>query len=97
MPFYAVYILEAHPSDVWQMQSNVRDKVVFVHWTYARRVASRLGKRGVGPWGIIQLADGGFFVGCAEEDQWARLVDYIGKPEWASSEIIRGMSGTAPR
>jgi len=27
--FYAVYILEAHPSDVWQMQSNVRDKVLF--------------------------------------------------------------------
>jgi len=24
-----VYILEAHPSDVWQMQSNIRDKVVF--------------------------------------------------------------------
>ena len=29
MAFYAVYILEAHPSDVWQMQSNVKDKVVF--------------------------------------------------------------------
>lgn len=29
MPFYAVYILEAHPSDVWQMQSNVKDNVVF--------------------------------------------------------------------
>src|SRR5512141_1625631 len=27
--FYAVYILEAHPSDVWQMQSNIKDKVVF--------------------------------------------------------------------
>ena len=25
----AVYILEAHPSDVWQMQSNIKDKVVF--------------------------------------------------------------------
>ena len=24
-----MYILEAHPSDVWQMQSNVRDAVVF--------------------------------------------------------------------
>jgi len=24
-----VYITEAHPSDVWQMQSNVRDNVVF--------------------------------------------------------------------
>jgi len=27
--FYAVYILEAHPSDVWQMQSNIKDSVVF--------------------------------------------------------------------
>lgn len=24
-----VYISEAHPSDVWQMQSNVKDSVVF--------------------------------------------------------------------
>ena len=27
--FYAVYILEAHPTDVWEMQSNVRDHVLF--------------------------------------------------------------------
>jgi hypothetical protein len=27
--FLVVYILEAHPSDVWQMESNVRDHVVF--------------------------------------------------------------------
>jgi type I thyroxine 5'-deiodinase len=26
--FLAVYILEAHPSDVWQMQSNIKDKVI---------------------------------------------------------------------
>ena len=24
-----VYISEAHPSDVWQMESNIKDKVVF--------------------------------------------------------------------
>jgi hypothetical protein len=24
-----VYITEAHPSDIWQMESNVKDKVVF--------------------------------------------------------------------
>lgn len=24
-----VYITEAHPSDVWQMQSNIKDQVVF--------------------------------------------------------------------
>ena len=29
MAFYAVYILEAHPTDVWQMESNVKDKVLF--------------------------------------------------------------------
>ena len=29
MSFLVVYITEAHPSDVWQMQSNIKDKVVF--------------------------------------------------------------------
>ena len=29
MSFLAVYILEAHPSDVWQMRSNIKEKVVF--------------------------------------------------------------------
>ena len=24
-----VYITEAHPSDIWQMESNIKDKVVF--------------------------------------------------------------------
>jgi hypothetical protein len=27
--FLVVYITEAHPSDVWQMQSNVKESVVF--------------------------------------------------------------------
>ena len=30
MAFYVVYILEAHASDVWQMNSNVKQGVVFV-------------------------------------------------------------------
>ena len=29
MGFLVVYISEAHPSDVWQMQSNIKDNVVF--------------------------------------------------------------------
>jgi Iodothyronine deiodinase len=28
--FYIVYIQEAHPSDIWQMESNVRQNVVFL-------------------------------------------------------------------
>jgi|SRR5689334_20186652 type I thyroxine 5'-deiodinase len=27
--FYAVYIEEAHPSDIWQMGSNLREQVIF--------------------------------------------------------------------
>jgi hypothetical protein len=27
--FLVVYISEAHPSDIWQMESNIKDKVVF--------------------------------------------------------------------
>ena len=26
-----VYITEAHPSDIWQMQSNIKDQVVFAN------------------------------------------------------------------
>ena len=29
MAFLVVYITEAHPSDIWQMQSNIKDQVVF--------------------------------------------------------------------
>ena len=29
MSFYVVYIQEAHPTDLWQMQANVRDDVLF--------------------------------------------------------------------
>ena len=29
MTFYVVYIQEAHPTDLWQMSSNVRDQVLY--------------------------------------------------------------------
>ncbi len=29
MAFHAVYIREAHPTDVWQMSSNIRERVLF--------------------------------------------------------------------
>ena len=31
MAFYAVYIVEAHPTDIWQMQSNIKDNVLFAN------------------------------------------------------------------
>ena len=62
----------------------------FVHYTYGKKVASRLGKRLLYPWGIYACQDGLIFLVIAEEDQWERLVDLMDNPEWASWEIFQG-------
>ena len=31
MAFYAVYIVEAHPTDIWQTKSNLKDNVLFAN------------------------------------------------------------------
>lgn len=38
-----MYVLEAHPSDVWQMQSNIRDNVVYASPKSAEERASLAG------------------------------------------------------
>jgi crotonobetainyl-CoA:carnitine CoA-transferase CaiB-like acyl-CoA transferase len=50
-----------------------------LHYTYAQRVASRLGDRIIGPWFITDCADGQIFVIAVEEDQWKRLVELNGQ------------------
>ncbi len=60
-----------------------------VHYTYAERVASRLGNRVIGPWFIADCSDGQIFVIAVEEDQWQRLVQLMGNPEWAGEELFR--------
>ncbi|MBV8773076.1 MAG: CoA transferase [Deltaproteobacteria bacterium] len=61
----------------------------FMHYTYAGRETSRLGSRALGPWFIADCADGQIFVLAVEEDQWQRLVEFMGNPEWASEELFR--------
>ncbi|MGE0680780.1 MAG: CaiB/BaiF CoA transferase family protein [Candidatus Binatia bacterium] len=61
----------------------------FIYYTYAERVASRLGRRQLYPWGIFQCRDGLIFLLNVEEDQWQRLVELMGNPEWASWEIFQ--------
>jgi crotonobetainyl-CoA:carnitine CoA-transferase CaiB-like acyl-CoA transferase len=60
-----------------------------VHYTYAGRIASRLGNRVIGPWFIADCDDGQIFVIAVEEDQWQRLVQLMGNPEWASDELFK--------
>jgi crotonobetainyl-CoA:carnitine CoA-transferase CaiB-like acyl-CoA transferase len=60
-----------------------------VHYTYGGRETSRLGARVVGPWFIADAADGKIFVLAVEEDQWKRLVELMGNPEWASDDLFK--------
>jgi crotonobetainyl-CoA:carnitine CoA-transferase CaiB-like acyl-CoA transferase len=61
----------------------------FMHYTYAGRETSRLGSRALGPWFIADCADGQIFVLAVEEDQWKRLVEFMGNPEWANEELFK--------
>lgn len=61
----------------------------FVYYTYQGKVASRLGQRLIYPWGIYQCQDGLIFLVNVEQDQWQRLVELMGNPEWASWEIFK--------
>jgi crotonobetainyl-CoA:carnitine CoA-transferase CaiB-like acyl-CoA transferase len=54
-----------------------------MHYSYAGRETSRLGHRALGPWFIGDCADGKVFLVCVEEDQWERLVEFMGHPSWA--------------
>ena len=60
----------------------------FVYYSYSDRIASRLGKRLLYPWGIFECKDGLIFILAVEEDQWERIVELIGNPEWAGWEIF---------
>ena len=61
----------------------------FMHWTYAGRETSRLGSRVLGPWFLADCQDGKILVLTIEEDQWQRLVELMGNPEWAQEEIFK--------
>jgi crotonobetainyl-CoA:carnitine CoA-transferase CaiB-like acyl-CoA transferase len=60
-----------------------------MHYSYAGRETSRLGTRVLGPWKIMETADGFVLAACVEEDQWRRLVELMGDPEWAHEEIFQ--------
>jgi crotonobetainyl-CoA:carnitine CoA-transferase CaiB-like acyl-CoA transferase len=61
----------------------------FISYTFQERITSRLGKRLQDPWGIFECQDGSIFVAVAEEDQWKRLLDLMGNPEWGTSPQYR--------
>ncbi len=66
-------------------------EIALIYWTYPGVVAGRFGPKGLQPWGIFPCRDGLIFMATPEEDQWHRLVELMGSPDWASLEIFDGM------
>ncbi len=63
-------------------------EAAYIGWSYQGEDASRLGSRIRNPWGIFPCSDGLIFLVSVEADQWERLVDMMGRPEWAEMEIF---------
>lgn len=60
----------------------------FTFWPYMGLVASRLGQRPIQPVAVMECRDGYIFVLCVEEQQWERLVEMMGNPEWAEWAVF---------
>ncbi len=55
-----------------------------VNYSYTERIDSRLREAAYAPNGFFPCKDGGIYLVTIEEDQWARLVELMGNPEWAT-------------
>ena len=65
--------------------------------TYAYRdlVLKRNHPRSLIPWRTFQTKDFPIFLMCAEQDQWERLVDFMGRPDWTDLEVFADRKGRA--
>lgn len=63
-------------------------EAAFVAWSYRGEIAGRSGGHLLSPWKILQAKDGLIFLVTVEDDQWGRLIDMMGGPDWAELEIF---------
>ncbi|MBT6892807.1 MAG: hypothetical protein HOA25_15005, partial [Gammaproteobacteria bacterium] len=57
-------------------------------YTYKQEVATRRHERRLIPWKIFHAIDGPVFIVCVEQDQWERLLEFMGNPDWSSLEVF---------
>lgn len=60
----------------------------FIAWSYMGATATRAGGRLLNPWGIFECSDGLIFMVTVEQDQWDRLIEMMGSPEWSRLGIF---------
>ena len=64
-------------------------------YAYRDLVLKRTHRRSLIPWKMFQTKDVPIFLMCAEPDQWERLVDFMGRPDWAQLEVFTDLEGRA--
>ena len=64
-------------------------------FSYKHEIPARYHQRSLIPWRIFQAKDAPVFIVCVEQDQWERLVAFMGHPEWADIEIFVDQPGRA--
>lgn len=68
-------------------------EVALPNWSYMRSLPLRYHSRRLIPWSIFQAADAPIFLICVEQDQWDRLVEFMGNPEWATIDLFSELKG----
>lgn len=63
--------------------------------SYLDVVSYRHHPRRLTPWRILDAKDGPIFLICVEQDQWDRLVEFMGRPDWATVELFDELAGRA--
>ena len=67
----------------------------FIAWSYMGRVSMRNDGRILTPWHIYECSDGLIFLVTVEADQWERLVEMMGNPEWSQLEVFATVAARA--
>lgn len=62
-------------------------------YSYHDAVIKRTNPRSLIPWRIFDTRDGAIFLVCIEQDQWERLVAFMGNPDWAQLEVFATVEG----
>ena len=61
----------------------------YINYTYTGAHDTRATHKVVSPWNIVGTGNGFIYFCCGEQDQWLRLVDLMGNPEWAREERFK--------
>jgi crotonobetainyl-CoA:carnitine CoA-transferase CaiB-like acyl-CoA transferase len=61
----------------------------FMRYTYGGQEISRLDEYRTGVSGILECSDGPVYILAHEEGEWHRLVEVLGRPQWAADERFK--------